>query len=99
MLREDGRQRGAVPARKPLRHGAQAPLEVHPGHNEVGMSQRWLDQPLMGRSNRGEVLLHHRLKGAAALPDIANETPDEPDAGGCLHEHRRVKQGAQGRLR
>jgi len=46
-------------------------------------------------SYRFKVLMNHTIRGAAALLDVARESPDEPDVVGGVYENFDVQQVPQ----
>ena len=68
------------------------------GDHHVGEAARGFDKAHVAGANRGEVLLHHHLDGAAALGHIALQTADEPPVAVHVEVDRQVDQFPKGRI-
>src|SRR5262249_40708406 len=60
--------------------------------NHVGVTLAWLDKFHMHRTNRRQILLNHRISGAATLGNVAVEAADQTNISIGINEDFHVEQ-------
>ena len=71
-------------------------IEPALGDDHVGVTFRGLDEALVCRAYRAEVLLHDELGGTASFGDVAPQPSDQADVGGGVDEDLQVEALAEG---